>query len=93
VAISSYDPNSKLYVGERANLSCLLVHCSQDDSRKAPTTFGHKIYTQAQELVKKLRACEPHYVRCIKPNENKYVFASMRSAKCGGAGCAGHERH
>jgi len=38
---------------------------------KRPTTAGKKIKTQANELVKKLMLCVPHYVRTIKPNETK----------------------
>jgi len=38
---------------------------------KRPTTAGTKIKTQANELVKKLMQCVPHYVRTIKPNETK----------------------
>ncbi|CAF1329366.1 unnamed protein product [Adineta steineri] len=36
-----------------------------------PTTVGKKISSQANELVTKLMSCQPHYVRCIKPNENQ----------------------
>jgi len=36
-----------------------------------PTTAGTKIRTQANLLVEKLMSCQPHYVRCIKPNENQ----------------------
>ncbi|CAF3756697.1 unnamed protein product [Rotaria magnacalcarata] len=36
-----------------------------------PTTGGTKIRTQANELVEKLMCCQPHYVRCIKPNANQ----------------------
>ncbi|UJR31428.1 hypothetical protein I4U23_018921 [Adineta vaga] len=36
-----------------------------------PTTVGTKIRTQANALVEKLMTCQPHYVRCIKPNENQ----------------------
>jgi len=40
-------------------------------SRKRPTTAGFKIKTSAQQLMKTLSACTPHYIRCIKPNETK----------------------
>jgi myosin-1 len=36
-----------------------------------PTTAGTKIRNQANLLVEKLMGCQPHYVRCIKPNENQ----------------------
>ena len=40
-------------------------------SSKRATTAGSKIKNQANELVKRLRTCVPHYVRTIKPNETK----------------------
>jgi len=39
--------------------------------KKRPTTAGFKIKNSCGELMKALSACSPHYVRCIKPNENK----------------------
>lgn len=38
---------------------------------KRPTTAGFKIKTSAQDLIKALSACAPHYIRTIKPNETK----------------------
>jgi myosin-1 len=38
---------------------------------KRPTTAGFKIKTSAQDLIKALSACSPHYIRTIKPNETK----------------------
>eukprot|EP00300_Choanocystis_sp_HF-7_P006498 c14743_g1_i2.p1 GENE.c14743_g1_i2~~c14743_g1_i2.p1 ORF type:complete len:1062 (+),score=268.89 c14743_g1_i2:295-3480(+) len=40
--------------------------------RKAPTTAGFKIKSQAAGLVAELMKCTPHYIRCIKPNESKW---------------------
>ncbi|XP_046662607.1 unconventional myosin-Ie-like [Homalodisca vitripennis] len=40
-------------------------------TKSRPTTAGSKIRSQANKLVDKLMACSPHYIRCIKPNENK----------------------
>uniref|UniRef100_A0AC34EZQ8 Uncharacterized protein n=1 Tax=Panagrolaimus sp. ES5 TaxID=591445 RepID=A0AC34EZQ8_9BILA len=40
-------------------------------NNKKPTSASTKIRTQANKLVESLTACTPHYVRCIKPNENK----------------------
>ena len=40
-------------------------------ARKRPITAGAKIKSQANELVKSLMVCNPHYIRCIKPNETK----------------------
>jgi len=39
--------------------------------KKRPTTAGFKIKTSAQALMTALSQCVPHYVRCIKPNDNK----------------------
>jgi len=39
--------------------------------KKRPTTAGFKIKTSANALMQTLSACNPHYVRCIKPNDNK----------------------
>lgn len=41
------------------------------DNKKAPTTFGYKIKTQANDLIATLMKATPHYVRCIKPNDEK----------------------
>lgn len=38
--------------------------------KKAATASG-KIKKQSNELVGKLMACSPHYIRCMKPNETK----------------------
>lgn len=43
----------------------------RSDKKGRPTTAGSKIRTQANDLVDKLMQCTPHYIRCIKPNENK----------------------
>jgi len=39
--------------------------------RKRPTSVGFKIRSQAADLLKALKRCNPHYIRCIKPNEKK----------------------
>eukprot|EP00761_Pharyngomonas_kirbyi_P012356 gb/GECH01012383.1/.p1 GENE.gb/GECH01012383.1/~~gb/GECH01012383.1/.p1 ORF type:complete len:1469 (+),score=336.96 gb/GECH01012383.1/:1-4407(+) len=44
---------------------------TNSDSRKRPTTAGFKIKNSAQALVEALMRCQPHYIRCIKPNETK----------------------
>lgn len=41
------------------------------NDKKAPPTSGNKIRSQCQDLVKALMDCSPHYVRCIKSNDNK----------------------
>jgi myosin-1 len=39
--------------------------------KKRPTTAGFKIKTSANKLMDTLSKCTPHYVRCLKPNDNK----------------------
>jgi myosin-1 len=68
------------------NLYASLVQCIQtssidwllerfpenmSDAKSAPTTAGTKIRGSAGHLVKRLSACTPHYIRCIKPNDKK----------------------
>jgi len=40
-------------------------------TKQKPTTGGYKIKTSCANLVIALNKCTPHYIRCIKPNENK----------------------
>ena len=42
-----------------------------NDDKKAPPTAGNRIRTQCQSLVGALMQCSPHYVRCIKSNDQK----------------------
>merc|ERR1719262_724518 len=39
--------------------------------KRRPITAGAKIKTQCNDLVKSLMACQPSYIRTIKPNETK----------------------
>lgn len=41
------------------------------DAKQKPTTASSKIKTSCNELVAALSKCTPHYIRCIKPNDNK----------------------
>ena len=41
------------------------------DNKKAPPTSGSRIRTQCNQLVTKLMDCSPHYVRCMKSNDQK----------------------
>lgn len=41
------------------------------DTRKRPETAGTQFRTALNNLIERLLACTPHYVRCIKPNDNK----------------------
>ena len=40
-------------------------------SKKRPPTAGHQFKVSMTDLVKTLMACTPHYIRCIKPNDQK----------------------
>jgi myosin-1 len=41
------------------------------NSKKRPLTAGTQFKNALANLMEKLLACEPHYVRCIKPNDEK----------------------
>ena len=41
------------------------------ENEKVSSTAGSKIKTSANLLVKALALCHPHYVRCLKPNDEK----------------------
>jgi len=41
------------------------------DSKKRPPTAGDKIKASANDLVANLMQCQPHYIRTIKPNQNR----------------------
>ncbi|KAK1924006.1 putative microfilament motor [Papiliotrema laurentii] len=41
------------------------------DSKKRPPTAGDKIKQSANDLVTNLMRCQPHYIRTIKPNQNR----------------------
>jgi len=40
-------------------------------NKRGTLTVGSRIRRQANDLVVKLTKCQPHYIRCIKPNETK----------------------
>ena len=44
---------------------------SQTRQKKRPTTAGFKLKNSCGVLMKALSVCEPHYIRCIKPNEKQ----------------------
>jgi len=56
---------------EMAYLASLFPEDVSSSSNKRPTTAGFKMRTSAAELMKALSSCTPHYVRCIKPNDQK----------------------
>mmetsp|Transcript_27233 Transcript_27233/g.38371 ORF Transcript_27233/g.38371 Transcript_27233/m.38371 type:complete len:1003 (-) Transcript_27233:51-3059(-) len=41
------------------------------NSKKRPITAAIQFKNALQALMEKLLSCEPHYIRCIKPNDNK----------------------
>lgn len=41
------------------------------NDKRMPKTAGYKIRTQCGVLVETLSECNPHYVRCVKPNDSK----------------------
>jgi myosin-1 len=44
---------------------------TKESSGKKPTTAGFKIKQSSLELVAALKKSTPHYIRCMKPNDNK----------------------
>jgi len=49
--------------------------------RKAPPTAGSQMVKSCSELVKALMKCQPHYIRCIKPNDSK-AAGSFEKPRC-----------
>jgi myosin-1 len=43
----------------------------QEGQKKRPITVGAQFNQQVNLLMKALKACVPHYIRCIKPNNEK----------------------
>jgi len=43
----------------------------QTGAKKIPTTMGSQFKVAINDLVGKLNACQPHYIRCIKSNDEK----------------------
>jgi len=41
------------------------------NSKKRPVTAGTQFKAALNNLMERLLACEPHYIRCIKPNDSK----------------------
>jgi myosin-1 len=52
-------------------LSTLFPDKVDRDSKKRPPTAGDKIKQSANDLVTNLMQCQPHYIRTIKPNQNR----------------------
>ncbi|RLN32406.1 hypothetical protein BBJ28_00025284, partial [Nothophytophthora sp. Chile5] len=48
---------------------------TKQQTLKRPPSTSQQFRTQVADLLKKLDGCNPHYIRCIKPNENKRPLA------------------
>ena len=61
-------------VMQMSNLPLMVSWFPEDTKqtqKKRPTTAGFKLKSSAQALMANLSKCSPHYIRCMKPNENK----------------------
>lgn len=52
-------------------LQALFPEKVDHSSKKRPPTAGDKIKQSANDLVANLMRCQPHYIRTIKPNQNR----------------------
>eukprot|EP00002_Diphylleia_rotans_P028382 TRINITY_DN572_c0_g1_i3.p1 TRINITY_DN572_c0_g1~~TRINITY_DN572_c0_g1_i3.p1 ORF type:complete len:926 (+),score=142.37 TRINITY_DN572_c0_g1_i3:909-3686(+) len=48
-----------------------LFPLSELDERKRPVTLGTQFRGAVNDLISTLKSCQPHYIRCIKPNGSK----------------------
>lgn len=48
---------------------------SAEEARKRPPTIGTQFRNNLAILVATLSKCQPHYIRCIKPNDEKKAFS------------------
>lgn len=62
-----------LIIGETSNKLMRYIFPEEIDlnDKRMPNTAGYKIRTQCEALVTALMDCTPHYVRCIKSNDQK----------------------
>ncbi|GLE01125.1 hypothetical protein PINS_up009955 [Pythium insidiosum] len=44
---------------------------TDEEKKKRPPSTSQQFRAQVQSMLKKLEGCNPHYIRCIKPNEHK----------------------
>ncbi|XP_059632269.1 myosin-8-like [Cornus florida] len=82
-------------------VSGLFPHLSEESSKSKFSSIGSRFKQQLQALLETLSATEPHYIRCVKPNnllkpsifENSNILQQLR---CGGVmeairiSCAGY---
>lgn len=52
---------------------------TKKEKLKRPPSTSQQFRTQVAELLKKLDGCNPHYIRCIKPNEKKAPLVVNRT--------------
>lgn len=57
----------------RVRAALLANHLDRAISKKRPVTAGYQFRQALAELVAKLLACRPYYIRCIKPNEKSVL--------------------
>lgn len=66
-----------LHMGESSKMSIFQMMfpyggaTRMQNSKKRPLTAGTQFKSQVASLMKHLSASTPHYIRCIKPNDNK----------------------
>jgi len=60
-----------LAIGSTDKVIASLFDPAQLDTKKRPVTAGTQFRSSVQALIAMLMACEPHYIRCIKPNDQK----------------------
>ena len=67
--------NKDLLVAVKTSKDQLLGHLFPGEvdlnDKKAPPTGSNRIRSQCAALVTALMDCSPHYIRCIKPNDEK----------------------
>ena len=57
-----------------------LTPAKGEETRKRTGTLGMQFKKSLDDLMATLNACNPFFVRCVKPNENKARFVPMRWA-------------
>ena len=69
-------------MGQMSSVPLVQALFAKDDAdqKKRPPTAGYQFKNQVLALCETLTACHPHYIRCIKPNEEKKakVFTDKR---------------
>jgi myosin-1 len=55
---------------------------SKEERAKRPPTAGQQFRQSVAQLIEVLSECQPHYVRTIKPNDQKKVRRRGRDGEC-----------